>query len=225
MATESAEDLQAFYRRMRAEHQAEAARQVTEQRQAARQRRIERSIGRAGIPVRFQHKRFDSWRAETEWQQRAAHVARRYADNFGQVLEQGTCLVLVGKPGSGKTHLACAVAQEVIETGHTAMFTSLGRLLRTIRDSYHDDAGEAGALRQFIEPDLLILDEIGVAIGRAETRQAQLMDVINARYEAVRPTILMGNLTAEEMREHLGDRIWRRITDDGAPVLALGGNE
>lgn len=219
---ESGEDPRAVYARIRAEHQEEAAQLASQAQQRARQQRIDRQMGRAGIPVRFQDKRFDDWRIDQPWQQRAVQVARRYAENFGQVLSQGTCLVMVGQPGSGKTHLACAIGQTVIESGHTALFTTLGDLLRTIRDSYDADAGERDTLRQFVEPDLLILDEIGVAIGRSETRQAQLLDVINARYEAVRPTVLMGNLTADEMRAHLGDRIWRRITDDAAPILAFG---
>ncbi len=220
---EAPADPAAWIASIRAEHQREGMEQVRRHRAEVRQRRLEKALGRAGIPPRFRHKRWDNWRTEHDWQQRALQTCQRYAQRFDQVREQGTSLVMLGEPGSGKTHLACAIAQGVIEQGYTAVFTGMGQLLRALRDSYREDTTESSAVARFTDPDLLVLDEIGIAIGKEATRHAQLLDVINARYEAMKPTVLMGNMERHEMQAYLGDRIWRRITDDDAPVLALGG--
>ena len=45
----------------------------------------------------------------------------------------------------------------------------------------------------FIRPDLLILDEVGVQFG-SETEKMILFEIINGRYEQLKPTIVISNL-------------------------------
>jgi DNA replication protein DnaC len=68
-------------------------------------------------------------------------------------------------------------------------------------------------------PDLLVLDEVGVAIGNELTRRAMLFDVLNTRYGQMRPTVLIGNLTAAEMEAYLGERIMERLMDLGSIMV------
>jgi DNA replication protein DnaC len=46
-----------------------------------------------------------------------------------------------------------------------------------------------------------------------------LFDVLNARYANQRPTILIGNLTADELEEYLGERIMDRLLESGSAVV------
>jgi len=218
------EERLAEYQRLRADGAQEAQQILAENRKRARQDYIARAYGHAGIPPRFQSKRFENYQVEAnnDQQRLAFQTCQRYAGSFAEVLRHGTCLTLIGHPGTGKTHLASAIGQAVIDQGYACAFRSMSAILRDFRSSYQRDASinEIEILGQLVEPDLLIIDEIGMAIGSRDKQQATMFDVFNARYESVRPTILIGNLTREELRGYLGERVERRVQEGGGPVLA-----
>ena len=188
------------------------------ERRAARQAAIERAVGRAGIPRRFLHHSFEDYAADSEAQLRALTLAREYAAGFASIRERGNCLLLVGGPGTGKTHLVCAILSQVIADGYSGLFLTVSEGLRLIRSTYAPSASqnEVQVFETLTSPDLLVLDEVGVAIGNELTRRAMLFDVLNARYGQMRPTVLIGNLTAAEMEAYLGERIMERLMDLGS---------
>jgi DNA replication protein DnaC len=185
----SAEDLAAVSRE-------EAERLAAERRRAA-QRELERAVGRAGIPRRFRDRTFASYQADTPAQRHALALCRAYSEGFDEIRRKGSCLLLVGGPGTGKTHLACAILSSVIRAGHTGLFMSVSAALRLIREAYtpHARRSETESFALLTAPDLLVLDEVGLAVGSERNRRAVLFDVLNTRYAEVRPTILIGNLT------------------------------
>ncbi|MEA3278581.1 MAG: ATP-binding protein [Pseudomonadota bacterium] len=209
----SAEELAAVGRR-------EAIRLAVDRRRAA-QTQLERAVGRAGIPQRFLDRTFAGYRADAPEQRQALTVCCAYAERFGEVRGRGSCLLLVGGPGTGKTHLACAILASVIRSGHTGLLMSVSAALRMIRDAYSPRAqrSESESFALLTAPELLVLDEVGVAIGNESKRRAMLFDVLNTRYAEMRPTILIGNLTASEMEAYLGERIMDRLLElDSATV-------
>ena len=200
--------------------QREAVRLAAERRRAA-QADLERAVGRSGIPRRFLDRTFESYLAGTQGQRRALDVCRAYADGFEQMRERGGGLLLLGGPGTGKTHLACAILAQVIHAGHTGLFLPVSGALRIIRDAYspRGQRTETEALALLTAVDLLVLDEVGVAIGNEATRRAMLFDVLNDRYGELRPTILIANLTSAELERYLGERIMERLMDLGSAVV------
>jgi DNA replication protein DnaC len=198
-----------------------AAAELAEERRAARQAAVDRALGRAGIPQRFRHHCFEDFVAADTDQLRALTLTREYAANFPHIRARGDCLLLVGGPGTGKTHLACAILGSVIAQGYSGLLVPVGEALRLIRSTYSPGAirTEVEVFETLTSPDLLVLDEVGVAIGDDRKRRAILFDVVNARYGAMRPTILIGNLTAPEMEVYLGERIMERLMDVGSITI------
>jgi DNA replication protein DnaC len=201
----------------------EAAREEDRAKREAAQKaaaRIEALLNRSGIPPRFQGKDFENYQAEDEGQQRAHRVAKAYADEWATMRKRGTCLIFSGKAGTGKTHLACAIANTVIRAGHVALFVTVTDALRAIKSSYDRSAGvsEADAIKALVEPDLLVLDEVGMDYG-TEHSKTLLFDLMNKRYEQVRPTIVLTNLDAQALREYFGDRIMDRLREDGGKLI------
>ena len=173
------------------------------------------------MPRRFLNRNFENYLAVTRGQRQALEVCRGYAKGFEQMRRRGGGLLLLGGPGTGKTHLACAILAHVIQAGHTGLFLSVSGALRIIRDAYspRGQRTETEALALLTAVDLLVLDEVGVAIGNASTRRAMLFDILNDRYGELRPTILIGNLTSGELERSLGERIMERLMDLGSAMV------
>lgn len=148
---------------------------------------------------------------------------RRYAEKWTTLGSKlGTSILMVGKPGTGKTHLALATANHVIKHHQeSALYTTVYRMVRTIKDTWRGgDTSERSAVNSFVEPALLVLDEVGVQWG-SEAEQIILFEVLNRRYEERRPTILISNLDLKGVEDVLGERVVDRIFEDGGAVLAF----
>jgi DNA replication protein DnaC len=200
----------------------EAQERAEQQRQAIAAR-LERLLGQALIPPRFKTKTFDNYRPQTDKQQIALSACRSYADRFAENLEAGRCLMLLGKVGNGKTHLAAAVAGAVIDQYRcNAMYTTVSRVCQQVKASYSKEStqSEREALDIFRAPDLLILDEVGASYGTDFERMV-MFEVINARYEDVKPTIVISNLGAGALVEALGDRTVDRLREGGGVVVVF----
>ena len=152
-------------------------------------------LGRAAIP-RASPTSGSTTSRRTPGPRRALELARRYADGFGaEAAKSGASLVFCGGVGAGKTHLAVGIAHRLMEQGRIAVFTSVINAIRRVKDTYRRDSGqsEAQVVAGFIRPDLLILDEVGVQFG-SETEKMILFEIINGRYEQLKPTIVISNL-------------------------------
>lgn len=150
---------------------------------------------------------------------RALEVCRGFAQEFSGL--DGRSLVFVGSPGTGKNMLSAIIGQEVIRRGFSFLHTSATKVVRRFKDSWkRKEVTEEEVLRYFVGPDLLVIDEIGVQFGSA-TEQMYLTEVINDRYEARKSTILLSNLTLNEVEAVLGLRAMERFCEDGSRVLVF----
>jgi DNA replication protein DnaC len=203
-----------------AEKDAERDRLVKEE---FERRRVDGLMRNASIPLRFQAKTFDNYETNDEQGKiRALGISQRYAEIWPEMAKQGTCLIFSGKAGTGKTHLACAIANSVISKGASALFTTVSDALRGIRRAYDKKEGvsEAQAIEELVCPNLLILDEVGMDYG-TEHSKTLIFDLLNKRYENMRPTIILTNLDAAALKEYLGERIVDRLREGGGKLVAF----
>ncbi len=183
----------------------------------------QRKLGWAGIPDRFHERTLASYKATTDEQRTALSFAQEYADGFDAVSQTGRSAVFVGKPGTGKTHLAVGIALDVMgQWNGSALFTTAMRALRRVKGTWArgSEESETQAIEALVFPDLLILDEVGVQFG-SDTEKMILFDILNERYERRKPTILLSNLTVDEVKGYLGERIFDRMREDGGRVVVF----
>jgi DNA replication protein DnaC len=192
------------------------------------QKEHRRRLDSAGIPERFIGKSLGDYRATTEAQRRVLEVARDYADNFAVHLEVGRCLVLSGGVGTGKTHLGCAILQALLShrfemregcappVGYYVLYSTASEIIRTIRATWHRkaDQNEAQALSRFTRPDLLLIDEVGVQMG-SDSERAQLGELVDLRYRAMVPSLVITNCDKADLTHYLGERAVDRLRDNG----------
>ena len=183
------------------------------------QRRWMAKINTALIPERFKDRTLDSYIAKTSDQKTALAFAKEYAENFDQVMKTGRSAIFVGKVGTGKTHLAVGIALSIMEQQRSPLFTTVQRLVRRVKDSWRTkEETESEVIEAFASPDLLILDEIGVQFG-SEFEKQILFDVLNERYEKLKPSILLSNIPREQLGEYLGERVTDRLRENGGKMI------
>lgn len=180
-------------------------------------------LGDALIPKRFKDKTFEAYQATNPGQAKAKARCELYATEFEQNLEAGRCMILVGNPGTGKTHLGVSIAQAVMaSTGHTAAYRTLGGILQSIRATFDGSSGqtEGSILDALIKPTLLVLDEVGASReAPSDFELSRLFSIINGRYEKMLPTIVISNLGVKELPAAMGERSADRLREGGVIVL------
>ena len=182
---------------------------------------LERKIGRASIPPRFALKTFEDYRAETKEQQRALKTCKDYADKFEQYLGEGKSILLLGGVGTGKTHLASSVANQIVrETKYTAVYSAASTIIRDVKATFDRESqrSESDVYRDYALPDLLIIDEVGVQ-NATEFELTVMFEVVNARYEAMIPTMVISNRGIGDLPKYLGDRVVDRLREGGGKMV------
>lgn len=178
-------------------------------------------FGEVAIPPRFAGKTFDNF-VPTEKSQKVFDYFKDYSANFADRIESGTSVILTGCPGTGKTHLACALLYEAKKQGYSVRFTNVRKLVRSVRDTWKEGAAESESqvIDRYIDLDLLVIDEVGVQ-AKSENEQHIIFDVLNGRYENVKPTIILSNEDLATIREIIGERAYDRLREGGGKAFAF----
>lgn len=96
-------------------------------------------------------------------------------------LDKTVNLIFIGAPGTGKTHLSVALALEALGRGKTVLFTTVWDMINLLQQSRADYSYQR-KIRDFLKPDLLILDELGYR-SMAESTVEDFFEIISKRYE------------------------------------------
>lgn len=187
----------------------------------AREAKEKEAYGSVSIPKRFWGKTLDNFEI-TEQNRSVVEFFRDYAEHISDRIEAGTCIVLTGRPGTGKTHLACALLTVAIGEGRTGFFTSVATLFRAVRETWRggSQVTESEMIARFVDIDLLVIDEVGVQ-AKSDNERNILFSVINGRYEEMKPTIILSNETLKEVKEIIGERAFDRLREGGGRAFSL----
>lgn len=195
--------------------------------------RAARLLRLARIPSRYEHCSLADFETAFSGAHRSLAAARLAAGRFVEEYPiEKTGLLFMGPVGTGKTHLAVGIIQELIASkGVPCRFCDYRELLKEIQNSYNPtvQTTELEILRPIFEAEVLVLDELG-AIKPSEWVWDTVSHILNSRYNEKKTTIITTNFpnlppgdtqsftgSAREAarqaarNETLGDRITERM--------------
>jgi len=167
------------------------------------------------IPKRFEGKTLSGMTVKNESISKAVDAAWDFAHNA----EDSMGLILLGSPGTGKTHIAAGLINHFLANGRACLFVEAIKIFRAVKESWkRPDRNESDVLKAFVAPDILVIDEVGVQHG-SETEKMFMTEIINDRYNALKATILCGNLSPKELKATIGERAFDRFKENGAIMI------
>lgn len=169
-----------------------AAREEDEREARKAESRLAERFSKAGVGKRFMG-------AEV-----TLAASARYLSSFGG--NGGAGLYVQGCVGSGKTYAASAIAKAFVVAGYSVRIATTVSILEEIKASY-DDRTLPG-IERFIACDVLIMDDIGKETA-SSWALTNLFQIINARYEDMRPTIYTSQYDVDSLLARMarcGDR-------------------
>lgn len=171
----------------------------------------------AQLPSRHENCGFSNYTIENNGQLEAKQNCAKFTKDFLAGMNRN--LIMIGRPGTGKTHLACAVARNLLDQRKYVRYITSEDMANEIANAWKKaDDSEANAIYRFTDTDLLILDEYGLH-DQHESRLQLVHKVLYARYDENKPTMLISNFGLDGLKENLGDRLWSRFQHDGLTVV------
>lgn len=128
-----------FWKRWDAKQEELRKAQAIAEEQEQKRRKIEAILGKSGIKQRFLSRTFENFAVNNE-NRKAYETAKEYVDNWQDNKDNGRGLYLEGTCGTGKTHLAVAIALKLINQGVPVICKTSIDLLADIKQSYEYDS-------------------------------------------------------------------------------------
>jgi len=187
----------------------------------------------AARSVLYRQATFDSFKAEMEHQSRGLAAAQLFVEIVESTMPIAVIFTSYKKNGwtgygTGKTHLASAIAGALSERGYNVVSWSVPDALSQIRSTYNDDgeSTEWRIIREASRCDLLVLDELGLESYQNESwHHEKMYRIINARYNRG-PLVVTTNLPPTKLSSQLGgaafSRLWE-MTSQGQRVVDMCG--
>ncbi|BAF59191.1 MAG: ATP-binding protein [Pelotomaculum sp.] len=157
-----------------------------------------------------------------------ARLAYQAAKDFIRDFMENPCtdgLLFTGQVGSGKTFLACCIANALLDSGQPVLFTVVPDLLDQIRSTYDparsaDEVTEFDILEAARQVPLLILDDLG-AHNYTEWTRNKIYSIINYRLNNRLPLIVTTNIKLDDLEEYLGERTTSRLLEMCRPYRLM----
>ncbi len=186
-----------------------------------KQEKITNLTKSSNIPKKYRNATFENFNPKDN--PRALEIAKNFVMNF----PENKGLLLAGPVGTGKTHLAAAIANELLNKLYSVYFGNVIDIMSFIKSTYNEnsDLSERDAINIMTDKvDLFIIDDLGKE-NNTEYTLSMLYQLINRVYENEKPIIITTNFNSIELSRKLGERgqaIVSRVTEMCEPVIFKG---
>lgn len=162
-----------------------------------RSRLTERRFKRSGLDERPSLADFD-WRFNPKLPRSACFELHTL-----KLIGEGANALIIGKPGTGKSHVAKAVAYQATLQGYDARYLEADT--EFARYALASDSERTELLKDWVTPDLIILDDLFLARRISEHAAEVLQAIVHQRYKLRRSIVITSNRVVQDWGKYLGD--------------------
>lgn len=192
------------------------------QKQREKEQEIERLKKSCFISMSQWAYTFDNYKGEKD---KSYTIAKNYVKEYEQMKKENIGLLFCGTVGSGKTYLACCIANALIEEYMIRVkIRNFAQIINDLQKSGLDlDKNEY--IESLTNVSVLILDDLGIERDTSYAKE-QVYNIVNSRYLKQKPTIFTTNLPYEKIQNSDDgveyERIYSRIIEMCIPVKVMG---
>lgn len=149
-------------------------------------------------------------------------IAQNFTKDFERMRKENIGLLFYGSVGSGKTYLACSIANALIEQYQISVkIRNFAQIINNLQKSGFDfDKNEY--IESLVNTSVLILDDLGIERDTSYAKE-QVYNIVNNRYLKQKPTIFTTNLSYDTISNCTESveyqRIYSRIIEMCIPVM------
>lgn len=174
-----------------------------------------------GLGKRYLNASFEDFKVSNQKMQEAKDVCINYAN----LVPTQNNLLIIGDVGTGKTLLTAAminyIENERSEVGAriTSRTVKAIDIVRSFKKTWErgSDVSEQDVIEAYLYPDMLIIDEAAASVG-SDTEKRFLFDVIDARYNDMKGTVMISNHGIQGLIDNIGLRCVDRLRQDGTLI-------
>ena len=187
----------------------------------AKQREFEKRINKYRT-MGFPESEMQNWNFKNDdlGNKKLTEIAKRYVANFDRFYKEGKGLLLYGGVGTGKTYIACMVANALIDEGYQILVTNFSRILNTLQSTTNKQE-YLDSLNKF---KLIVIDDLGVERDTGYAKE-QVFSIIDSRYREELHMIITTNLSMKKLATETDlayKRVYDRIIERCYPIEVKG---
>lgn len=203
--------------REEAEKKAQAI-QIEINRAEIQKRNLEIALSDAGVPEIFRECTMENYDTTSEEHRSMARKAKMLIEDTYRTV------VFIGKTGTGKTRLSCSVLSEMVARGKSVRYATEQQISSKLKSAWDRKTRitEDDVISYYVAPDVLVIDEIR---GTQWTPGEGIIiaAIIDGRWQSMRKkTILAGNVSVDQLKQHYEDRTLSRLSDHGCVYVCVG---
>ena len=152
-------------------------------------------------------------------------IAKNFVEDYEKMKKENIGLLFYGSVGSGKTYLACSIANSIIEQYQISVkIRNFAQIINELQKSSFDFDKNA-YIESLVNTSVLILDDLGIERDTSYAKE-QVYNIVNSRYLKQKPTIFTTNLSYDTIQNCKDSveyqRIYSRIIEMCIPVMVAG---
>ena len=192
------------------------------QKQREKEQEIERLKRSCFISMSQWAYTFDNYKGEKD---KSYTIAKNYVKEYEQMKKENIGLLFCGTVGSGKTYLACCIANALIEEYMIRVkIRNFAQIINDLQKSGFD-LDKNDYIESLTNVSVLILDDLGIERDTSYAKE-QVYNIVNSRYLKQKPTIFTTNLPYEKIQNSDDgveyERIYSRIIEMCIPIKVMG---